>query len=135
MIFMNLDSSKKQMQYVLKRARKVAAELTPCGALRREGLSFAIASLEDSKHDLADQLGQKRPCSQPPVRPSTALTISPYTCSGLASGPEWRATAAWVPKRDCSGAAAPAQSHRFLTVLGPSRRTTGSCLSRPSTYA
>ena len=74
MIFMNLDSSKKQMQYVLKRARKVAAELTPCGALRREGLSFAIASLEDSKHDLADQLGQKRPCSQPPMRPSTALT-------------------------------------------------------------
>ena len=73
MIFMNLDSSKKQMQYVLKRARKVAAELTPCGALRREGLSFAIASLEDSKRDLVDQLGQKRPCSQPPMRPSTAL--------------------------------------------------------------
>ena len=71
---MNLDSSKKQMQYVLKRARKVAAELTPCGALRREGLSFAIASLEDSKQDLVDQHGQKRPCSQPPMRPPTALT-------------------------------------------------------------
>ena len=77
---MNLDSSKKQMQYVLKRARKVAAELTPCGALRREGLSFAIASLEDSKRDLADQLGQSgparsRPCGHPPLLRS-ALTLA-----------------------------------------------------------
>lgn len=43
-IFMNLDGGKKQTQYVLKRARKVAAE--------RRGLAFAVASLKDSKDDM-----------------------------------------------------------------------------------
>ena len=46
MIFMNLDGGKKQTQYVLKRARKVAAE--------RRGLAFAVASLKDSKDDMVD---------------------------------------------------------------------------------
>ena len=45
-IFMNLDGGKKQTQYVLKRARKVAAE--------RRGLAFAVASLKDSKDDMVD---------------------------------------------------------------------------------
>jgi len=34
-----------------------------------------------------------------------------YTCSGLPSGPEWRA--AWITKRDCGSAAVPAHSRRF----------------------
>ena len=47
-IFMNLDGGKKRTQYVLKRARKVAAE--------RKGLSFAVASLEGSKDDMVDSM-------------------------------------------------------------------------------
>ena len=40
---------------------------------------------------------------------------NPYTCSGLPSGPEWRATAAWVPKRDCDGAAVPTVADFLLS--------------------
>ena len=60
-IFMNLDGGKKRTQYVLKRARKVAAE--------RKGLSFAVASLEDNKHAMVDSM-VKATCSQPLVWPT-----------------------------------------------------------------
>ena len=54
-IFVNLDD-RKNMQYVLKRARKVA--VGPCAATaRKRKLSFAIASLLDSKSDMEEQLG------------------------------------------------------------------------------
>ena len=38
---------------MLKRARKVAAE--------RKGLSFAVASLEGSKHDMVDSMAARCP--------------------------------------------------------------------------
>ena len=62
-IFINLDGG-KSVQYVLKRARRVAAT-------RKSQLSFAVASLADSKQDMMeDQQGQRGPCSQPPMRPA-----------------------------------------------------------------
>eukprot|EP00964_Phaeocystis_antarctica_P138269 scaffold102933_cov58-Phaeocystis_antarctica.AAC.2 len=46
-------------------------------------------------------------------RPTTHHSRSPAACSGLPSGRERRALAAWVPRRACVGALLPAQSRRF----------------------
>ena len=44
---------------------------------------------------------------------ATHHSRSPTAGSGLTSGPERRALAAWVPKRACVGALVPAQSRRL----------------------
>ena len=116
-IFMNLDGGKKRTQYVLKRARKVAAE--------RKGLSFAIASLEDSKHAMVDSMVKATLLAAARVA-NTTLTVLTLA-QGCPLGPSGE-PAAWITEKYFSPVA-------DVACLGPFRQTTGSCPSRPSTYA
>ena len=116
-IFMNLDGGKKRTQYVLKRARKVAAE--------RKGLSFAVASLEDSKHDMVDSMVKATLLAAARVA-NTTLTVLTLA-QGCPLGPSGE-PAAWMTEKVFLPVA-------DVACLGPFRQTTGSCPSRPSTYA
>ena len=49
---------------------------------------------------------------------ATHHLTSPAARSGLPSGLERRALAAWVPKRACVGALVPGQSHHHYTTFG-----------------
>ena len=127
-IFMNLDGGKKQTQYVLKRARKVAAE--------RRGLAFAVASLKDSKDDMVDGM-VKSDLARSRYRASVANTARAMLtlAQGCPLGPSgepsrWDDHEERLRQRCGAGVYSP-----DFACLGPSRRTTGWWPGRTSTFA
>lgn len=124
-IFMNLDGGKKQTQYVLKRARKVAAE--------RRGLAFAVASLKDSKDDMVDGMVKATLLAAASVANTARamLTLAQGCPLGPSGEPSrWDDHEERLRQRCGAGVYGP-----DFACLGPSRRTTGSLPGRTSTYA